>query len=536
MKYPQDLKNNKTKSLQAEVCVVGTGPAGSVLASALARSGISVVVLEGGSDNFTDASQAMYDGRVTVGTGHFENNFSPLSVSRLRFIGGSSNHWSGRIAPFSRLDFEKDWFSSAPGWPIGFSEINQYYPMALKELSSGEYAFNDIEQVCKRLIPFDRSRVVNRLYQWGPPVYFKKYLATACANYKNIVAYYNANLVGFKVVDNSISCALFASIDKTSSIEVVAKKYVLALGGIENARFLLGNKINGTDSKLIRSGIPVGKYFMEHPVIVAGMLNSITDVEILREYSNIPIESKYMGVNIKSAPYIRLSDHAAYKNKINLSSIQLATPYAFESEGAEVLNNLLHDFKEFNFKGFNIDNILKMIGDYDSVAESIIRRLSKGRFYGRYPLMCMAEQEPSEINAIKLNGDLDSFGRQRVSLQWTQSTLDMKSVRDFVYLLSEELIRLNVARIKITDFVDSMNVNIWNSNSYCRGHHMGATRMGLDPKYSVVDKNLRVHDFNNLFVAGSSVFPSSSCVNPTLTIVALSLRLKDHLLSLLKNV
>lgn len=149
-------------------------------------------------------------------------------------------------------------------------------------------------------------------------------------------------------------------------------------------------------------------------------------------------------------------------------------------------------------------------------------------------LVCQFEQVPNPDSRITLSNESDMLGMKRVNVIWKLNKLDKHTVRVLTEFVASEITRLNLGRVKLEDWVLDTE-NVWPDNLKGAWHHIGTTRMSDEPKQGVVDKNCRVHSTDNLYISGSSVFPTSGYVNPTLTIVALSLRLADHLKSVLNT-
>ena len=136
------------------------------------------------------------------------------------------------------------------------------------------------------------------------------------------------------------------------------------------------------------------------------------------------------------------------------------------------------------------------------------------------------EQAPNPASRVRLIEQRDALGMPRVQLEWRLSGLDKRSIRRAHELLARELGRAGLGRLQL---MLSEDEHRWPPELGGGRHHMGTTRMHRDPARGVVDPDCRVHGVGNLYVAGSSVFPTVGAANPTLTIVALALRLADHL-------
>jgi len=144
----------------------------------------------------------------------------------------------------------------------------------------------------------------------------------------------------------------------------------------------------------------------------------------------------------------------------------------------------------------------------------------------RFSFEVNAEQAPRLDSRVSLASTNDELGVPRIRVDWRYSALDIDSVRRSLDLIAGELERCHIGRFQYD--AATLEDDMTRFGAY-GGHHIGTARMGTDVKTSVVDANCRVHSVDNLYVAGSAVFPTSSQANPTLTIIALSLRLADHI-------
>jgi choline dehydrogenase-like flavoprotein len=140
---------------------------------------------------------------------------------------------------------------------------------------------------------------------------------------------------------------------------------------------------------------------------------------------------------------------------------------------------------------------------------------------GVLPLRMTAEPSPNPLSRVTLGRERDRFGVPRVALDWRVAADDYRHVRRSLDLFERDVTSLRLGSVQIED----------ESQWALRGtyHHMGTTRMHADPKRGVVDAQCRVHGLDNLYVAGSSVFPTAGSGTPTLMIVAMAVRLADHL-------
>jgi choline dehydrogenase-like flavoprotein len=149
-------------------------------------------------------------------------------------------------------------------------------------------------------------------------------------------------------------------------------------------------------------------------------------------------------------------------------------------------------------------------------------------------VVARAEQAPNPASRVMLSEERDAFGLPRIALDWQLLDVDKRSLKVTMEALDRELRRLSLGRVEPSAWLDEPETP-WVADPLVSNHpvggyhHMGTTRMATSPRRGVVDADCRVHGLGNLYVAGSSVFPTGGWANPTLTILALALRLGDHL-------
>ena len=172
----------------------------------------------------------------------------------------------------------------------------------------------------------------------------------------------------------------------------------------------------------------------------------------------------------------------------------------------------------------SVNHLATILGDLPTA----IRGIKEHRAGRTGALYTRSEQSPNPDSRVTLSDQRDRFGLPRAKLTWRLNSLDKLTVRKSVELIAQEFERLHIGRVTPDRWLVSDD-RTW--PDFVRGgyHHLGTTRMGSNPRTSVVNSDCRVHGLANLYVAGSSVFPTGSHVNPTLTITALALRLAQHL-------
>ena len=471
-----------------DVCICGTGPAGITIARKLAAHGKKVLLLEAGGLTYSDGSQDHYIGK-NVGRTYW------LKELRLRYLGGSSNHWGGLCALQDPISFEASDDLGLPGWPISYQQV----------LNGIDEAKEILDIADKDLSRSKQPGFVSPLFdRWGfalsPPTrFFEKYGAELRQS-REIDVFYNANLVDLTLSDDLARVkSLHVRNYNGQAVEVAAVQYVLALGGIENVRILL-NANRQVEAGIGNHSGMVGRCFMES-----------LNVQIGRFLVTDPDFWQIDAVNL--IPTVELMRQHDIGNGAITFNPHLSVAGARQAYGGRL--RVLKEFmNETGCRWPELTALARKITDFNCAGDGVISSV--------------IEQEPNPNSRVSLTDDVDSLGLRRVQLNWQLSDADLKTIRVLSVESAKEMARLNRARVQLSPFILDSKLEIPVSGF---GHHMGTTRMSADPRFGVVDENCQVHGIQNLYLAGSSVFPKCGGRNPTLTIVLLALRLADYLSS-----
>lgn len=507
--------------IEADVCIVGAGPAGISLALEMQSSRHRVVLLESGGFKPEGPTQALYEGEI-VG-----RDYIPLNAARLRYFGGSSNHWTGQCRPLDALDFEqRDWVPHS-GWPFGRSELDPYYVRAHRwcQLGPYRYEFSQWNVPEGEAIPI-RGKFENALFQFDPPTQFGSVYRDRLAAAENLRVILHANVVEIELGEQAGHCTgLGVAVLEGPRVTVSARAYVLAMGGIENPRLmLLSDRVSprgvGNDRDL------VGRYFMEHPEFESGIWLPTDTTSSLRFYAS---KSVVDGQTLLG--FIKPTDETLRQERLVNCAIRFDPDFQPYPRKASVsyLKKKLGSFEWPDDLGTHLSNI---VSDLDAVADASIKTVTgtdRNFFDSHAPyqavrLMNFLESVPNPDSRVTLADERDALGQRKVRLDWRLSDIERQSLVRTHELLGQELGRLGLGRLKV-----ELERERWPEDVHWGYHHMGTTRMHTSPEFGVVDPQCRVHGLDNLFVAGSSVFPAGGIANPTLTIVALAIRLADHL-------
>lgn len=488
---------------EADICIIGAGPAGISIAKSFSNSPIRLCLLESGGLEFDRDTQALYEGD-NVGLDYF-----PLDATRLRYFGGTSNHWGGMCAPLWPIDFEdRDWVTLS-GWPFDFKHIEPYYRSAQEicELGPFDYGVEQLEQLLSaRRLPLDAERFFSFPIQYSPPTRFGERYRSELQAAPNVAVFLHTNAVRIDTNEASsevtgVQCRTISG----TSFNVKGKLFVLAAGGIENPRILLLS--NERQSVGLGNGADlVGRYFMEHPQWRVGVLIP-EDPMIESTLYDWPRWHRENG--IRANAFISPTPKLQRDERLLSGMIALNLRFAAGDDGLVV-------------DGLNyLDRVGMALRRRDLIDSSTYRSFfERDRALDHFDVIGQWEQTPNPRSRVKLSSKTDQFDQNQVELDWHIDRGDLEAMEKTLQLFGQAVGAAGIGRLKL---------DIETDDGPGGNHHMGTTRMHPDPTMGVVDEHCQVHGIQNLYIAGSSVFPTASSVNPTLTIVALALRLSETL-------
>lgn len=497
--------------VHSSLCIIGAGAAGITLAIQSAKTGRPVCLIEGGGFESDEGSRALYAGHTTG------QHYGDLDIVRLRYFGGTTNHWAGYCRTLDPNDFSvRPWIPHS-GWPFDRSHLDPYYvkAAAVCELASETF---DPETWSHRsglgMLPVDSQRIIQRITQFSPPTRFGTAYREEVGSTPNLMAYLHANLIQL-ATDESGQRIVRADLATITGVRftVVARQYVLACGGIENPRLLLLSSL-GNDHDL------VGRYFMEHTNLprTARML---LRPEASAQMPFYQVQAPDGGRTVQGG--LGLSPAVQEREEVGNVAAWLEPYASVENPGVRALREMAGVMRTRQLPDDLEQHVQTMLVNAQEVTKAILQQV-----YNETPfqIRTVSEQVPNPNSRVTLTDDVDSLGLRRANLHWELTDVDKRSITRTVAVLAMELGRLGLGRVRLE--LDE-GETVWPDPTWWGHHHMGTTRMHQDPNQGVVDADCRVHGMANLFVAGSSVFPTSGSAGPTLTIVALALRLADYL-------
>ena len=515
--------------IRTGICIVGAGAAGITIATELDAPSLDVCLLESGGFDPDQATQDLY-AMETVGYPVREN-----FMSRARYYGGSCNVWAGRSMILAQRDVEgRDWVPDS-AWPIPHRDIAAHYPKAARLLrlpalerfdrAGYDGALSDSE---RRL--FSDDTLVPAISLWGKrPMRFGDAHSSAIRRSSSIKLVLRANLTRIHLAENGTAVeSVEASTLEGKRLLIRAKVYVLACGGLENARLLLAARDRHPDGIGNQYGV-VGRYFMDHPRAVFGRVrlrrgcvlpllrgSALRDGKVQFGMSAAPEVQRRRGLlNHYATLESEFSGYAAggYQSLVRTMKVLLRKGYAGSrwSVGRAGLGD--------------IPGLIYLLTPKELMPHlmyrwySRLRSARQSRREANAVVVYFCEQPPDPESRVTLSRELDRLGINRLVLDWKLGSEVTRSVLEL-----QELLRACLDQAGIGELENGTELRFTDAS-----HHMGTTRMSDNPRTGVVDTHCRIHGLDNLYVSGSSVFPSAGHANPTLTLVALALRLAHQL-------
>ncbi len=479
--------------IDADLCIIGGGAAGITLASRFDGSALTVCLLESGALEFDPVPQALCEGEYVGEVPSLDARY--LTDSRRRVFGGTTSIWAGYVRPLEVIDFEKrDWVPES-GWPFGYAHLEPYYNAASDFLGIGRFD-QDNPDTGRAPSLFEGPDCRERVFRFAPKRFGPEHSGRLRES-GNITVFLNASATELVPTSGGKAVAsLRAGSPAGARITVRARQWVLAAGGIENARLLLVS--GGQDGRGLGNDRDlVGRYFMEHSFIPWGLGPVFIWGRHAMDLYRFHNESDPRALFVFSSEDLMRRERLL---NVSMSLENPATPEMFSSFDRA---------------------LIQASGPVDS------ERLDDESYAPpqAHRLTFLCETAPNRNSRVTLGNRRDALGMPRVVLDWRLSGREVETIHIYADVMSRRIAERGLGRMKVEPSLDRL-LGLLSRDAH---HHMGTTRMNDDPSKGVVDADGRVHGLRNLWVAGSSVFPTSGAANPTFTIVALALRLADRL-------
>jgi len=532
---PHSIPDQQT--LNTDVCIIGAGPAGLAAAQELLDSGLDVILLESGGEEPDAATQQLAAG-VSEDT---PDLYPDIVWSHDRRFGGTSVQWDVQVhgtknchlATFDPIDFKKrDWMPYS-GWPIDYDTMHPYYLRALKLWETGVDSLEMAPWVSeeRKLLDFKGNALETKLYMTGSQAVLTEGIGGRIKQSQNMRLIMKANAVELDTNEDAstVTGVKVACLDGRR-FTIAAKQVILAQGGFQVPRLLLASNRQQSAGIGNRYDL-VGRYFQDHPRFLNGI------VDFAEPYRNNPLfdikfhcivnKVKIGGVDISGQ--MRIPFEVQKERGILDAQMWFRSLYA--GEGTDVVRALYRMRQRVRgkwspFVGLGTDLGHIFSHPMDSLTYSVAHTTGSLKLVRYVTMELIAEPEPDPNSRVMLSDDVDALGMRRTKIDWRLSQRVKDTVDTSFELLARELEDKKIAKVTLGPRINDVG---WPADMEGTYHHMGTTRMADSPREGVVDRNCLVHGMENLYIAGSSVFPTSSSNNPTMTLVALALRLTDRL-------
>ena len=514
--------------IEADLCIIGAGPAGLALAREfLAASSLRVVVLESGAQGVAPGPQRLSDGAESVGLLHRGH----ASVGRARAFGGTGRLWAGQCLPLDDIDFEARPWVPHSGWPMPANALAPYMPRA--------EAFFHVEGAT-----YDEQAYAQ--FRLTPPSWSPDALRTAFTVYTPRIDTGAARLDEFRraasvrVLLNAVVTGIETNPGATAvkgvrllspggrASRVRARAIALCAGGLENARLLLLSNAArpnglGNDRDL------VGRFFQEHP-------NGVTATLVPTDAACADLQDRFRLLYGRGGrryfPKFALGEATQRREQVLNCNAHLVFDYP-ETSAQPMLREIVNAVRQRRLPAVPLRRVASLAGAAGEIGSAVTRRYLHGLSPRGRPtavrLQCYLEQAPNPDSRVQLSPTVrDVIGLPALRVDWRITELERRTLQVMTDAASAEFARLGLGRMEAASWLRKPGAD-WRARLSDSNHHIGTTRMAADPSAGVVGPDCGVFGVAGLYIAGSSVFPTSGYANPTLAMVALALRLADEL-------
>ena len=494
--------------------VIGAGVAGILLAIKLMEKGKKVLVIESGHFQEDEQRQVLNEAEQT---GKIVEN---VIIGRKRAVGGTSIAWGGQSLPFTQLDFEeKEWITDS-GWPIKLSDLMSYYPIANRFLGIDEWDYK--EDIFKRLkyeaIDFTEGDIYQHFSKWSPHPNLKKRYDEQLKQHVTVI--YNAVLTRIDVDSDGKANNIEISNFNQQQAQIKVNNLLIATGGIEANRILLANNHQAKGGIGNHSGW-LGKCFMDHPCIELG------NVIHPNHYKLQSVFNTHIYKKRKYSIRLSLTEKAQREQEL-VNASALVEFIHFASPEENPYTGLFNPSDKRHLIAFK--KIAKNHKSYWLTAKALLTEHFVYKHKALPKITLMLEQEPTTDSFISLSDEKDVFGVQKAKINWQITPKTWQTVNTMAAVLKREFDKHALGEVNIHPHIYTENPD-WAKYLTDANHHIGGTRMSATPDKGVVDNQLQVWGHANIYVCSSSVFPTGSHSNPTLTMMALCIRLVDRLVA-----
>jgi choline dehydrogenase-like flavoprotein len=511
-----EFNQEPAETREAEVLIVGAGAVGLVLGIALARLGRRVTILEAGPPSYPRDFESRNAG-PSRGVLH-----QGIGRGRMKALGGTTRLWGGQLVPFGRVDVEGVTYEGKRVWPISFAELQNYTQEALSflgvpaDLADQDHVWKARTGAAGGL----GSNLKLGMNLWLKEPDFTKLFAKELDRLPTLSIVTDAEVRTLRFAGTGrVEEALVPS-PNGGNTSFRGRSVVLAAGTLENCRLLL--QASQQESSPLAGNPHLGRGFIDHLHCFGGTVRVIDRVRAQAMFDGVFFNGHKYGVKIRGSEEFRTG------RRLAACSGQLV---ANQSIGGMVrdVGLLVRRLRP------SPRQVTKLVSELFNAAVIILPFAWRYVMERRSPLLVgrgvqlglEIEQIPTAQSYVFLDPDA-SAGTARVGVAWDFDGRELDAAAEFCLELKAELEGSGLAQVEIDPLLLSRSREFF-AKCHDASHHMGGAVMSHSRDDGVVDANLRVHGSSNLFVLGAAVFPSGSYANPTLTAIALALRLAHHL-------
>ena len=514
--------------LEADLLVVGAGPAGLLLAHELMGRGFRIVIVESGG--FAPSRDAQLLNRGTI---HGAPTHLPTH-SRHRIYGGSTTRWAGQCVPLEPVDFEARPGLRHSGWPIARSDLDGHYARAARRLGCDPAAFDvaALERRAGPLPPIAGGEIAAAAIGFAQPLDIGAALRDELSRATDVTILLDTTATAVETEAGMARATgiRFATRDGRRG-RCTARRLVLAAGGIENPRLMLAST-DRSPAGIGNAHDVVGRYFIDHPYLMPAWLDPSEPAHGRGPHVIETFEQAAAGPRGHAVftldPDLRRREAlpACVGYFVRREAWQLSRSYV--SPGGKAVVHLAElargeRLRDADLRRSALDLVRSAPAALATLAGHVSGALAPRP---RAALRICLEATPRPDSRVTLGRARDALGQRLPDIAWRLNDCDWAALDRFRHAFAAAIGSAGIGRLVYDDSRDRQGYPLSMTGGR---HHMGTTRMHDDPRLGVVDRNLRVHGMDNLYVLGSSVFPTGGWANPTLTIAALALRLSDHL-------
>ena len=502
-----------------------------IAARRMARAGLSVVVLESGGPGDNTATSALNS------IEDVNRNYAGGVTGRYRGLGGTSLKWGGRLLPITPSEAGDRSYLGLGAWPFDIRELDAYREEVerLFGIDASSYEEHVLDEFALRgALPSDDSDFAIRCPKW---VAFSRcnvgnLLRAELDEQANLDVRLDATVVDFSFDPTFERLTSVTARDAAGrSVRVQAQEFLIAAGTIETTRLLLFMRMK-SEEKVFANCRVLGRFFQEHL--------GATVAELIPRNSAANDAFGYRFIrSTRRSIHLELRPDAQREANVASAFVHVVMSTSADSSTA-IVRRALRGVQQGRL-AVGPRDLARLAGDSIALLRGVYWRYVRSRHYWpadlRHTVNVWIEQLPNYENHIGLSEQRDAYGVPIARIEWQPKDEDERTFQACMSKLQSYWTRYDLSRIATLKWVDGLTEGVVPVNSLASGllHPSGSTRMGVDPRESVVDGDLRCHALRNVSLASASAFPTAGSANPTLAIIEVAMRAADAITARLQK-